>query len=169
MLPLCGRRQKTTGSPVDEWAWRRYVRRIEVRLSSHCAYCLQYHVAWVCKYRRRILKPGVRAYLRKVSLGLQRSMPGVEIEAIGFDGDHVHMVMIIPPKYSIAEVMGKLKAQSSSRMRKKFKWLEKVYWKENVLWSPGYFVSSVGIDEETIKNYVEHQGRQDSGQFRLEL
>ena len=75
----------------------------------------------------------------------------------------------IPPKYSIAEVMGSLKSQSSSRMRKKFKWLSKVYWKENIMWSPGYFVSSVGIDEKTIKNYVEHQGQQDSGQLRKEL
>jgi len=47
-------------------------------------------------------------------------MPGVEIETIGFDGDHVHMVMVIPPKYAIADVMGRLKNQSLSRMRKKF-------------------------------------------------
>ena len=88
---------------------------------------------------------------------------------IGFDGDHLHMVMIIPPKYSISGVMGQLKSQSSSQMRKKFQWLSKVYWKENIVWSPGYFVSSVGVDEETIKNYVEHQGQQDSGQLRKEL
>ncbi len=96
-------------------------------------------------------------------------MPGVEIETIGFDGDHLHMVMVIPPKYSIADVMGRLKSQSSSRMRKKFDWLSKVYWKENIMWSPGYFVSSVGVDEETIKRYVEYQGRQDEGQLREKL
>jgi len=116
-----------------------------------------------------MLKPGVRDYLHKVLLGLLRGMPGVEIEIIGFDGDHLHMVMVIPPKYSIADVMGRLKSQSSSRMRKKFEGLSKVYWKENVMWSPGYFVSSVGIDEKTIKNYVAHQGREDSGQLRKEL
>ena len=86
---------------------------MEVRLSSHCAYRLQYHVVWVCKYRCRIiLKPGVREYLHKVLLGLLKGIPGVEIEMIGFDGDHLHMVMVIPPKYSISEVMGKLKGQS---------------------------------------------------------
>jgi len=142
---------------------------MEVRLSAHCAYRLQYHVVWVCKYRRRILKPGVRGYLHKVLLGLQRGMPGVEIETIGFDGDHLHMVIVIPPKYSISDVMGRLKSQSASRMRKKFQWLSKVYWKENIMWSPGYFVSSVGIDEKTIKRYVEHQGQLDSGQLRKEL
>jgi putative transposase len=96
-------------------------------------------------------------------------MPGVEIETIGFDQDHLHMVMIIPPKYSISSVMGRLKSQSSSRLRKRFAWLQKVYWNENIVWSPGYFVSSVGVDEETIKRYVEHQGSQDSGQLPLKL
>ena len=142
---------------------------MEVWVSAHSVYRLQYHVIWVCKYRRRILKSGVRDYLHKVLLGLLRSMPGVEIETIGFDGDHLHMVMVIPPKYAIADVMGRLKSQSSSRMRKKFDWLSKVYWKENIMWSPGYFVSSVGVDEETIKKYVEYQGRQDEGQLREEL
>jgi len=96
-------------------------------------------------------------------------MPGVIIETIGFDQDHVHMVMVIPPKYSIASVMGQLKSQSASLVRRKFVWLQNVYWKENIVWSPGYFVSSVGIDEATIKRYVETQGQQDSGQLRLKL
>ena len=96
-------------------------------------------------------------------------MPGVTIETIGFNQDHLHMLMVIPPKYSIADVMGQLKSQLASRMRKFFPWLSKVYWKENIIWSPGYFVSSVGLDEETIRRYVEHQGQQDSGQLRQEL
>jgi putative transposase len=54
-------------------------------------------------------------------------------------------------------------------MRKKFPWLEKVYWKENIVWSPGYFVSSVGANEKTIHNYVKNQGQRDSGQLELTL
>jgi putative transposase len=96
-------------------------------------------------------------------------MPGVTIETIGFDTDHLHMVMSIPPKYSISAVMGKLKSQSASELRKAFAWLSKVYWEENIVWSTGYFVSSVGVDEETIRRYVEHQGSQDSGQLVLKL
>jgi putative transposase len=96
-------------------------------------------------------------------------MPGVKIESIGFDKDHLHMVMSIAPKYSISSVMGRLKSQSASRLRKAFSWLAKVYWDENIIWSPGYFISSVGIDEETIKKYVEHQGLQDSGQLHVKL
>src|SRR5262245_65166492 len=118
---------------------------------------MQYYVAWVCKYRRQILNPGVCDYLEKVLDKLLRSMPGVVIERIGFDKDHLHMLIVIPPKYSIATVMARLKSQSSSSLRKRFEWVEKVYWKENVVWSPGYFVSSVGVDETVIRRYVEYQ------------
>jgi putative transposase len=124
---------------------------------------------WVCKYRRKILNPGVCAYLQRLLSKLLRNKPGVEIETFGFDFDHLHMLIIIPPKYSIVEVMGSLKGQSASKLRKKFKWLEKVYWKENIVWSPGYFVSSVGLDEKMITRYVEYQGIKDSGQLRMEL
>ena len=65
--------------------------------------------------------------------------------------------------------MAQLKSQSASELRRKFKWLEKVYWKENIVWSLGYFVSSVGVDEDVIRRYVEHQGMQDSGQIKLDL
>ena len=77
--------------------------------------------------------------------------------------------MVIPPKYSVSEVIGRLKGQTASQLRKKFAWLEKVYWAENIVWSPGYFVSTVGIDEEKIIKYVKWQQRQDSGQAKLEL
>ena len=137
--------------------------------TAHGIYYLQYHVAWVCKYRRRILNPGMCGYIRKLLPKLLRSMPGVEIETIGFDKDHLHMMVSIPPKYSISSVMGKLKSQSASQLRKAFPWLNKVYWNENIVWSQGYFVSSVGVDEETIRRYVEYQGRQDSGQLHLKL
>ena len=138
---------------------------MEVIKSGHSVYRLQYHVVWVCKYRRRILNPGVCAYIRKAMFKLLQNMPGVKIEKIGFDEDHIHAVMVIPPKYSIAETLARLKSQSSSMLRKRFVWLKEVYWKDNIVWLPGYFVSSVGIDEKTIKKYVEMQGRQDSGQL----
>ena len=142
---------------------------MEVTRTAHSTFRLQYHIVWVCKYRRRILNRGVENYLRSVLPKLLKNIPGVQIETIGFDQDHLHMVMIIPPKYAIASVMGKLKGQSASLLRQKFDFLEKVYWKENIVWSPGYFVSSVGLDEQTVKNYVRNQGQNDSGQIRMDL
>ena len=146
-----------------------YNTAMEYIKTAHSVYYLKYHIVWVCKYRRRVLNPGVCTYFQKMFPKLLRSMPGVEMESIGFDQDHLHMVMVIPPKYCIADVMGRLKSQSASELRRAFSWLSKVYWKENIVWSPGYFVSSVGTDEQIIKNYVEHQGHQDSGQLRMKL
>ena len=100
---------------------------------------------------------------------LLKNTPGIVIETIGFDGDHLYMVMVIPPKYAVSQIMGKLKSQSASALRKKFCWLEKVFWKENIVWSPGYFVSSIGLDEDVVRRYVEHQGKEDSGQIRMNL
>ena len=97
-----------------------------------------------------------------------RSMPGCEIVSYNVQVDHIHMVMVIPPKYAVSEVIGRLKGQAASSMGKKFGWLKKIYWKENIVWSPGYFVSTVGVDEEKILKYVEWQDRQDSGQTKFE-
>ena len=108
------------------------------------------------------------SYLRKVIPKLLRSLPGVEIETICFDEDLLHMMMLIPLKYSISDVMSKLKSQSTHHMRKTFIWLSKIYWKENIDWSPCYFVSSVGLYEQVIANYARHQGEKDSGQLHME-
>ena len=77
--------------------------------------------------------------------------------------------MMIPLRYAVADVMARLKRQSVSQLRAKVTWLSRVYFKENVFCPQGYFVSSVGLDGEKIKHYVEFQGRQDVGQLRLEL
>ena len=98
---------------------------------------------------------------------MMRVMPGCEVEELNVQIDHVHMVMIVPPKYSVSDVIGMMKGRTASNLRKKFRWLEQVYWKENVVWSPGFFVSTVGLDEEEIKRYVKWQGEQDSGQAKL--
>lgn len=151
---------------------RRYNDRVKYILSSHGPYHAKYHVCWCTKYRRRILNPGVSEYVRKILAKIVRSMAGVTIEELGIDEkmkDHLHLVIVIPPKYSCSDVVGRLKAESASQMRKKFQWLEKVYWKENIVWSPGFFISTIGIDEKTIKEYVRWQGKQDSGQSQLKL
>lgn len=99
-------------------------------------------------------------------------MTGVTIEELGIDErmkDHLHLVLIIPPKYSTSDVVARLKAESSSMMRKKFTFLEKVFWKENIVWSPGFFLSTIGVNEKVIKQYVRFQGKQDSGQNQLKL
>ena len=98
-----------------------------------------------------------------------KGMPGCEIIEQNIQEEHIHMLMVIPPKYAVSDVIGEIKQYTASKIRKKFAWLEKVYWKENVVWSPGYFVSTIGLDEKQITEYVKWQGGQDSGQAKLEL
>ena len=117
--------------------------------------------------RGRILNREICSYLERILPKLLRSILGVDTELIGFNKDN--MVMVLPPKYSIASMIGKRKSQSASQMRRKLKWLKKVDGGEQIGWSTGYFVSSVKVDEETIRRYVKHQGRQDSGQLQMEL
>ena len=86
---------------------------------------------WIPKYRRRILKPGVREYLDKLFPNILKRMPGVEILEKNIQVDHIHMILIIPPKYTVSAVIGQIKQSTASQLRKKFIWLEKAYWKED--------------------------------------
>ena len=127
-------------------------------------------MVWIPKYRRRVLNPGVREYLSKLFPMILRQMPGGELVEQNIQVDHIHTVMIIPLKYAVSDVVGRIKLFIAGRVRKKFAWLDKVYWKEpNIVWSPRYFVASVGVDEEEILKYVRWQQRRDSGQLKLNL
>ena len=94
--------------------------------------------------------------------------PEVEIEKYSVQEDHVHLVIIIPPKYSVSSIVGKIKANTSREVRLRFEWVKKIYWRKE-FWSPGYFSSTVGITEEVIKRYVEFQEKMDKGTHQLEL
>ena len=141
---------------------------METRLSGHGAYRTEYHVVWIPKYRRRILNPGVRGYLKKLFPKLLQELPGCEIVEQNIQPDHIHTVMIIPPRYAVSGVVGQLKQATASGLREKFPFICKVYRGEPVVWSPGYFVSTVGIDEDKIIKYVRWQQSQDSGQTKFE-
>ena len=82
-------------------------------------------------------------------------MPGCEIIEYNILVDHRYMVIIIPPKYAASDVIGRIKGMTSSSLMKKSGWLKKVYWKDNTVWSPGYFVSALGIDEKKITEYIK--------------
>jgi len=142
---------------------------MENRFSGHGVYRTEYHIVWIPKYRRRILNSGMRGYLRKHFPKVMRGMPGCEKVELKMQVDHIHMIMVIPPKYGVSAVVGQIKQPTASKLREKFSCLEKVYWNESVVWSPGYFVSTVGLNEKQILAYVRWQTHQDSDQAKLEL
>jgi REP element-mobilizing transposase RayT len=88
--------------------------------------------------------------------GRGASWIGCEILEQNIRVDHIHLLMVIPPKYAVSEVIGQLKQYTANRLREKFAWLDEVYWKERVVWSPCYFVSIVGLDEKQITVIGQH-------------
>jgi putative transposase len=123
----------------------------------------------VTKYRRKILRHGMEQYLLRIIYEIQKYYPGVQIITANTDQDHLHLCLSIPPKWSVYKIVNIIKSNTGRKMRSKFPWLQKVYWGQEGIWSDGYFMSTVGIDEETIKRYIDYQGKEDSGQAQLEL
>lgn len=141
---------------------------MEIRLSAHGAYHHQYHLVWIPKYRRRVLKGALKDFLTKKLGDIREYHPEVEVEQVSIQSDHVHLVAVIPPKYAVSAVVGKIKANTSREIRQRFPEIKKVYWR-NEFWSVGFFSSTVGIDEAVIKRYVEFQEKVDKGQLTLQL
>ncbi len=142
---------------------------MKLRKQAHTVYKTQYHIVFVTKYRRKILTKGVEEWLKLRLREIRKYKPDLEYIEIGMNKDHVHLYMVIPPKYSVSEIVNQIKVNTSRDMKAKFEFLEKVYWGTDSVWSTGFFVSTVGIDEEVVRKYVEMQGKEDSGQAKLEL
>jgi len=81
----------------------------------------------------------------------------------------MHILLSVAPKVSLSQAVSVIKANTARDMREKFPFLNRIYWGTDGIWSIGYFISTVGVNEQTIRHYIEQQGREDSGQAELEL
>ena len=123
---------------------------------SHVVYKCDYHIVWTPKYRFRVLFGEVKV-LVETDMRMLCEWKGVEIIEMNVQIDHVHLVCSVPPKVSISELMGTLKGKLAIKLFKSYpKLKQKPYW-GNHFWSRGYFVSTVGVDEEVIRRYVKYQ------------
>ena len=136
--------------------------------SAHTVYKTQYHIVWVTRFRRKVLVPGVERYLRVKLVEVRKWYPDWEYVAIGIEPDHVHLHLVIPPKYAVSWVVETLKKNASRALSEKFAFLKQVYWDEDGIWTKGYFVSTVGANEAIIRRYVAMQGQEDAGQAQSE-
>lgn len=132
--------------------------------SAHAVYRTQYHIVWVTRYRRKILNEGVREYLKTKLQEVLKYYPDWEYIEVGISDDHLHLHMVIPPKYSVSMVVETLKKNTSRELSRKFRFLKSVYWDNEGIWTKGFFVSTVGINEAVIRNYVRMQEKEDTGQ-----
>src|SRR3989344_3504744 len=137
------------------------------RKSSHAVYKTEYHIVWTPRYRREIFTPGVKRYTEHLLTHLENLHPDIEVLKAKAPLDHVHVVLVIPPRVSVAEVVQFIKSQTGKRLKQEFPFLHKVFWGREGIWSRGYCVSTVGLNEKEILAYVEHQDRDDRGQQTL--
>lgn len=142
---------------------------MEYSKQGHCVYYTRYHIVMTTKYRRKVLKAGMREYLLTRIHEISRHYPEIRLHEANTDEDHIHLLVSIPPRISVSHCVNIMKSNTGRMMRKKFPFLDEVYWGEDGIWSAGYFVSTVGVNEETIERYIASQGEEDKGQAKLEL
>ena len=137
--------------------------------AAHTVYKTPYHVVWITRYRRQILVSGVKSYLEIKLQEIRKYYLDYENIEIGIKSDHVHLYMVIPPKYSVSKAAETIKKNTSKSLSRKFTFFQKVYWDQEGIWGKGYFVSTVGINEEVIRRYVQSQAEEEKGQAQFEF
>ena len=139
------------------------------RKSTHAVYKTEYHIVWTPRYRKKIFVQGVKQYAEKLLQNIGGLQEDIEVIKVNVQPDHVHMVIIIPPRVSVADVIQFIKSQSGKTLKTKFPFLQRAIWGREGIWSRGYCVSSVGLNEKEILAYVTYQNMEDRGQLKLDL
>jgi putative transposase len=124
-------------------------------------------VVWIPKYRRKTLYGEVRRYLGQVFKDLARSRESEIIEGHMMP-DHVHMLISIPPKYSVAQVIGFIKGKSAIHIARNYLGHRRNFTGQQ-FWARGYHVSTVGRDEDTVREYIRNQEKEDRRLEQLSL
>jgi putative transposase len=134
---------------------------------SHTKWECKYHVVFIPKYRRQVLYGHLRQYLGEVFHEVARQKES-RIEDGPLQPDHVHILLSIPPKYAVAQVVGYLKGKSAIHIARTDGGRERNFVGEH-FWARGYFVSTVGREEETIGRYIPDQEAEDKRGEQLKL
>ena len=107
-------------------------------------------------------------YLKNLLMDMDGLDDDIEVIKVNVQVDHVHIVAIIPPRLSVSSAVQYMKVQSAKKLRERFEFICKAI-SRGGMWSRGYCVSTVGMNEEMILRYVEHQEKEDKGQLQLDL
>ena len=139
----------------------------EYQSLSHTKWECKYHVVFIPKYRRKVLYGQIRLELGEVFRELARQKES-RIEEGHLQGDHVHMLLSIPPKYAVAQVVGYLKGKSAIHIARTYGGRLRNFVGEH-FWARGYFVSTVGRDEEAVRRYIREQEAEERRLEQFEL
>ncbi len=134
---------------------------------AHTRWDCKYHIVFIPKKRRKLIFGKLRKHLGEIFHELARQK-GVTIEEGHLMPDHVHMCISIPLKYAVSNVIGYLKGKSAISIARKFKGRQRNFEGES-FWARGYYVSTVGLDEEMIKEYIRNQEKNDVNRDQMIL
>ncbi len=134
---------------------------------AHAKWECKYHVVWIPKYRRKALYGELRKHLGPVLRELARQRECV-VEEGHLNLDHVHMLLSIPPKYAVAQVLGFIKGKSAIHIARTYLGRRQSFTGQH-FWARGYYVSTVGRDEATIRAYIQKQEAEDRRLDQLEM
>jgi len=134
---------------------------------SHTKWECKYHVVFIPKCRRKVLYGQLRPHLGEVfrALAVQKES---RIEEGHMMADHVHMMIAIPPKYAVSQVIGFIKGKSAIHLARVYGERKQGFVGQH-FWARGYFVSTVGLDEEMVRGYIKHQEEEDERYEQLKL
>ena len=138
-----------------------------VQSLCHSVWDCKYHIVWIPKYRRKVLFGRIREHLGEVIRELARQKECQVLEG-HLCLDHVHVYLSIPPKYAVAQVVGYIKGKSAINIARTFGGRTRNFTGEH-FWARGYFASTVGRDEEVIRNYIRRQETEDRRIDQLKL
>lgn len=133
----------------------------------HTKWECKYHVVWIPKYRRKVLYGQIRKYLGELLRNLAAQKECKILEG-HLQADHVHVLIEIPPKYSVSQVIGFIKGKSAIQIARTYLGQRKNFTGMH-FWARGFFVSTVGADEETIRAYIQKQETEDKRLEQLSL
>jgi len=134
---------------------------------SHAKWDCKYHVIWIPKYRKKTIFGDLRKYLGEIFRELAKQKEFTVIEG-HLMPDHVHILLSIPPKYSVAQIVGFIKGKSAIQIARNFQGRKKNFVGQN-FWARGYYVSTVGKDEDAVRAYIQHQEKEDKRLDQLNL
>ena len=132
----------------------------EWQSQAHVKHYCRYHIVFVPKYRFRVLEGAIGSEVESC-IRLFSSQKECEIVELNVQIDHVHLLVLVPPKISISDYVGIIKGRTAIRVFNKFKKLKTKPYFGNHFWARGYCVDTVGLDAEMIRKYVKHQEEQE--------
>jgi putative transposase len=152
---------------VSRQATRKGETMRQVKSLSHTRWECKYHIVFIPKYRKKIIFGQIKKELGEVFHRLARQKESL-IEEGHMMADHVHMMISIPPKYAVSQVVGFIKGKSAIHIARTYTGRKRNYVGQH-FWARGYFVSTVGRDEQVIRDYIRHQEAEDRRVDQLEL